>query len=272
MNTETLAGIDLDALSASLEAEIATADLEEAAHAAEQAADAAKAQAAAPAEDEEKPEPEELPAPAHVPGTMKELAGNVTPEAILLMTDAVNHEFDGRIAFEQSKPAVGPNLVANLETARKRMTSEAAVRVFCAIDLDPTFINREISAGKRFNVYALKEKVTDLIVGLSAGFMSDRRIICVLTSMFRFQDAGVPFTGITASAAISDKIKVDRKTGALLTRHTVAANTAPTQQSQVMNALETLGIVTSNRQKGENEVFTLTDTPQTRALKEVLMK
>jgi hypothetical protein len=37
-----------------------------------------------------------------------------------------------------------------------------------------------------------------------------------------------------------------------------------------MNALEVLGIATSNMMRGAAEVFTLTDTPQTRRLQQVL--
>jgi hypothetical protein len=270
MTTTSLDLNTLDALSASLDLDIEVAALEEAERAAEIAAQAAANPAPAQAPATPDAEPEELVMPSHVPGVLKDMASNITAQQITVMTDAVNAEFAGRIAFEQSMPTISSKMVPNLEAAQKRMTSESAVRAFCAMDIDPGFLNREVNTGTRFNVYAL-EKINDLVVGLTAGFVKNAINRAMLLSLFRFQEAGVPFTGSAAAAAVSDKIKIDRKTGALLTRHTASPSTAPTQKSQVMNSLQVLGIVTSNRLKGDNEVFTLTDTPQTRALKEALL-
>ena len=148
------------------------------------------------------------------------------------------------------------------------MATIGAAGLFLAMDIDPSFINREVSTGSRFNVYAF-QKVNDLIVALDGGFMQNAINKAIVTSLFNFRDAGIPFTGAAALAAASDKVKADRAMTKHLVRHTVSANTASTQKSSTMTALKTLGIVTNSGTRGA-EVWTLTDTPATRRLEEVV--
>jgi hypothetical protein len=161
-------------------------------------------------------------------------------------------------------------MIPNLEAEEKKMATIGAAGIFLAMDIDPSFINREVSTGSKFNVYAL-QKVNDLIVALDGGFMQNAINRAIVTSLFNFRDAGVPFTGQAALCAVSDKIKADRAITKHLVRHTVSANTASTQKSSTMTALKTLGIVTNSGPRGQ-EVWTLTDTPATRRLEEVVRK
>lgn len=251
---------------------------EQAQHAAEveAAAELAALEAAAiepdPGQTNEEPATEEveLEAVEHVPGDLKTLKTNFTPEEKQAKKDEIVTEFTERKEFEKAQPGLSSKMIPNLEAEEKKMATIGAAGIFLAMDIDPSFINREVSTGSKFNVYAL-QKVNDLIVALDGGFMQNAINRAIVQSLFNFRDAGIPFTGQAALCAVSDKIKADRAIAKHLVRHTVSANTASTQKSSTMTALKTLGIVTNSGPRGQ-EVWTLTDTPATRRLEEVVRK
>ncbi|OWZ90382.1 hypothetical protein B9J07_27740 [Sinorhizobium sp. LM21] len=213
-------------------------------------------------------DPADIDLPAHVPGDLKVMKGDFTLEQKETKKAEVVTEFTQRIAFEKAQPGCSSKMVPNLEAEQKKMATIGAAGLFLAMDIDPSFINREVSTGSRFNVYAF-QKVNDLIVALDGGFMQNAINRAIVTSLFNFRDAGIPFTGAAALAAASDKVKADRAMTKHLVRHTVSANTASTQKSSTMTALKTLGIVTNSGTRGA-EVWTLTDTPATRRLEQVV--
>ncbi|SCW95500.1 hypothetical protein [Ancylobacter rudongensis] len=224
-------------------------------------------EASAEAGDTEEPVPTEA---THVPGDLKEMMDAVPQEDVDIKIAATETEFSVRAAFEKAKNPSNLKMQQNLTAYGKRLASPIAAKVLCATDVDPEFLNREISNGSRFNVYAM-DKVADLVTALSGGVMQNAINRAITRSMFKFRAAGVPFTGIAAQAASSDKVKVDRKLAQLLIRHTVSAATAPTQTSSTMSALAVMGIV-RNTGSQKYPVYELTDTPQTRRLEEVLAK
>ncbi|NKL08407.1 hypothetical protein GFL39_26415 [Rhizobium leguminosarum bv. viciae] len=203
-----------------------------------------------------------------VEGVLKEMKAEFEPEAKEGKKAEIVMSFDDRIAFEKAQPGLSSKMIPNLEAEQKKMATIGAAGLFLAMDIDPGFINREVSTGSRFNVYAL-QKVNDLIVALDGGFMQNAINKAIVQSLFNFRDAGIPFTGNAALAAVSDKVKADRAITKHLVRHTVSANTASTQKSSTMTALKTLGIVENTGARG-NEVWTLTDTPATRRLEEIV--
>ena len=208
--------------------------------------------------------------PEHVPGDLKVMKNDFTIEEKQAKKDEIVAEFTERKDFERAQPGLSSKMIPNLEAEEKKMATIGAAGLFLAMDIDPSFINREVSTGSKFNVYAL-QKVNDLIVALDGGFMQNAINRAIVASLFNFRDAGIPFTGQAALCAVSDKIKADRAITKHLVRHTVSANTASTQKSSTMTALKTLGIVTNSGPRGQ-EVWTLTDTPATRRLEEVVRK
>lgn len=207
----------------------------------------------------------------HVAGVLKDLVSNLAPEALVVKQAEVIAAFESRLAFEEAQVSVSEKMRDNLKTASARLASPALASILSVLDIDMRFVNREVSRGSRFNVYAL-QKVVDLVAALSSGIMGNAVNRAVVTSMFMCKEAGMPFNGDLALAAVSDKIRIEPRFAKNLARHTVSQNTASTQKSSTMNALEVLGIATTNHLKGAAEIFTLTDTPQTRRLEEVLMR
>lgn len=265
-----IANLDLnniDALAAQAEAELE--ELRKLEEQEKQAKVKAKAKKKAKAEEKAPAIEDEAIVVPHVPGELKDLMSNV-PEAVLKQKQAeVIAAFETRIAFEQAQPSVSDKMIPNLKSCMASLASETGARLLAALDIDMGFVNREVAKGSRFNVYAL-QKVCDLVTAMTAGFMKNAVNRAVLKSMFTCRDNEVAFNGDLALAAVSDKIRIEPRFAKHLTRHTVSQNTASTQKSSTMNALEALGIATSNKQRGAAEVFTLTDTPQTRRLQEVL--
>lgn len=236
---------------------------------------AAQAAAEAPAQDQATEEPaeaqDELPVVEHVAGTIKEMVSNVTVEQREQKALELRTELQIRIDTETAKPAgITAKMLGVLERGQKELSAPGVAAIMHAMDIDSAFVNRSLRSGDHFNVYAL-DKIREILAGLGLGFIKNEVIRNVLISMFRFQKAGIPFNGDHLGGAISKQWKVDRKAAGLLSRHTMAPGTVSTQSSQMRNALQVLGIVTSNRRSGKDEIFTLTDTPQTRRLKEVLM-
>lgn len=248
--------------------ELNAAELAEAEAVIEAAAQDAGQADQAPVEAEATTDVAEIEPVAHVPGDLKVMKGNFTPEEKEQKKAEIVGEFTARKEFEKAQPTCSSKMIPNLEAEEKKMATIGAAGLFLAMDIDPSFINREVSTGSRFNVYAF-QKVNDLIVALDGGFMQNAINRAIVTSLFNFRDAGVPFTGVAALAAASDKVKVDRAMSKHLVRHTVSANTASTQKSSTMVALKTLGIVVNSGARGQ-EVWSLTDTPQTRRLEEVV--
>ncbi len=176
--------------------------------------------------------------------------------------------FDERAAFEATHSPANSSIQGKLKTYRKKMVLPGIAALTIAANIDPNFMNGSgNNANKRFNVYAI-DKLADLLHGLNSGHIKNAVNKAIVESLFRFQEAGVPFTGLAAQGAVSGNLKVDKDVAALLTRHTASPGTAPTQSSSTMNALAVLGAV-KNTGSAKFPIWQLTDAPVVERLKEV---
>lgn len=275
-------GFDMNALSALLET--STAELETSAEELAAAEDARKsdeellaqleaAEEAAnedQAEDEDDTEEEtaELDEVEHVEGDLDLMTEAVSADDVVAMAATVKFAFEDRADAERRKNPDNESIQKSLNKSRSKIAGNAAVAVLVATAIDPDFINRSISQGNSYNVYAI-DKFADIMSGLTGSGLKNAINIAVMKSMFKFRAAGVEFTGEMAKAAASQNIKVSASLNGLLTRHTVSPSTAPTQASSTMQALQTAGVVI-NKGSQKYPLYQLTDTPQTRKLQEVL--
>lgn len=173
---------------------------------------------------------------------------------------------DDRAAFEEVKNPDNDSIQKTLKKLNSALASPTAAAVIDVTGTPVDFMNQ--GGSNRYNVYAI-DKLADIVAGLSGGVMRNAINNAVTKSLFRFRAAGESFTGEMAKAAASDKIRIQGAIKAQLVRHTVSAQTAPTQASSTMQALQTLGIVV-NKGSVKHPVYELTDTPQTAKLKEIL--
>lgn len=216
------------------------------------------------AADDEMPE-----APVLDTRTLEEVVKDVTADQANDKIAEINAAFGSRQAFETLHNAANDSIQDKLKTENKRMALPGIAGLMVATHIDANIINREINAGKRFNIYAIG-KLTDILHGLNSGHFKNAINIAVMKSMFKFRAAGLKFDGIAVLGAASDKVKVDKAIAAVLVRHTVSASTAPTQSSSTMNALATIGAVV-NRGSVKFPIWELTNAPVTKKL-EALMK
>lgn len=197
----------------------------------------------------------------------EEIAKSFSNEDVQDTVARIGHELSERTHFEELTDPENANIHRTLKKVRGSLERSHAARVMLAACLSPSFINRTLMEGSRFNVYSL-DKVADIIDGLAGSYLANKINRAIVPSLFKVTDAGYPFSNETAKAAASDKIRVSPELERLLTRHTVSASTAPTQVSSTMNALEVLGIVKINGSR-KNATYQLLDTPQARHLRKV---
>ena len=174
--------------------------------------------------------------------------------------------FSARVAYETDKNPDNLNIHRTLRKTQAELSRESSQKVMLACGVDPSFIDRQLRDGARYNVYAI-DKVADLVSYLAGNVSLNRINNAVIRSLFRFEAAELDFTGEMAKAAASDKIRVEPRFRAHLTSHTVSASTAPTQASSTMQALVTLGVVKAEG-SSKNPTFRLTDSAATRYLRE----
>lgn len=215
-------------------------------------------------EDQATNEPEEVPALADV-------LSAISREDAEVMQRRVIASLDERDAFEASKKGDGHNILKTIKKARSKLAvSLDPARVLFAANVDPEFMNRELSDGNRYNVYAI-DKVQDFLnfLGGAKGELTNAINIACMKSLFAFKKAGTPFTLDYAKGAASKDYarSLDSAVQKLLISHTVAKTTAPTQSSSTMQALVTLGVVNAIGSR-KNPTYELANTSFTKALEE----
>ncbi len=198
--------------------------------------------------------------------TLANLIKAVTADQTATKIAEITNAFEARKAHEALTASANSSIQDKLVAYHKKMALPGIATLLVAIDVSPSFINRELTAGKRFNVYAI-DKTNDLLHGLNSGHFKNAINQAVLKSMFAFEKAKIAFDGQAALAAASDKVATKKELVPFLTRHTVDAGTAPTQSSSTMNALMAIGAV-KNTGSAKFPIWVLTGEPVTEKLRE----
>ena len=178
-------------------------------------------------------------------------------------------ELDARSAFETDKDS-GSNIQRTLKGVRQALfVTRDYSRAALACNVDPSFVNRMLHDGSRYNVYAIG-KYADVVKALITGSIGNKINKACIGAMFAVIDGGKTFSMDLAKAAASDKLTVESGYKTLMKghRHTVSASTAPTQASSTMQALHTLGIVEPHGSK-RNPEYRLTASPAVQQLREI---
>lgn len=177
--------------------------------------------------------------------------------------------FDDREAFETLHSPANTEKLKKLRGYRAKMVLPGIAALAVATSLDPNFMNGfGTSEKQRFNIYAI-DKMADLLHGLNSGHIQKAVNRCIVASLFALDKAEITITNDIADAAVSANIKVSKELDAIMTRHTAAPGTAPTQRSSTMSALALLGVV-KNTGSSKRPVWQLTESAATIRLKEVI--
>lgn len=189
--------------------------------------------------------------------------------AMMMRTSAA---FDERAAFEKTKNAANDNIQKTIAKVRKEFQGPMVAACMVALELEPRFINASERIGSRRNVYGL-EKIGDLLRSLATSKLKNQVNVAVVRSMVLMEKAGLAFNSKRALAATSAQFALDPEAVAVMggVRHTVSPNTASTQMSSTMTALQEIGAVV-NVGTEHNQVFQFTNAPVVERLKEVFGK
>jgi hypothetical protein len=199
----------------------------------------------------------------------------LVPEEIVNATVvAIADEVDQRSRDETvraiSEGKDDKNIQGTIKKIRAQLVTKRAAKLMCAIRVEPNFINRVVHTGSAYNVYALG-KLSDVVFGVTDGQVANAINIACMKSLFAFSKLGIAFTMECAKGAASKQYawKIDAAVRKHLISHTVSTSTAPTQASSTMQALVTLGVVSTNG-AGKNPTYTLLDTPIAHKLEAML--
>jgi len=165
--------------------------------------------------------------------------------------DSLNAALDARASYERSKNSDNSSIQDTLESMRKSMTHADIAGTLQAANVDPSFINRSERSNNRYNVYAA-QKVDNAARAAKSVAELNHYSLAILKVAVALEKSETKLTHKDAVAACSLSVKhSEAKREAVIkslryAKH-VAANTASTQASSSINALQTLNILSESR-------------------------
>jgi hypothetical protein len=163
---------------------------------------------------------------------------------------ALNAALDSRQAYETSK-SCADSMTANIAALRKSVTHSDIATVLLTANVDAEFINRSERSNNRYNIYAA-QKVDNAARAVKNVATLNHYTLACLRVAIAFEADASKLTHKDAVSACSASVKhSDAKREKIIkslryASH-VAANTASTQASSSINALQSLNILSETR-------------------------
>lgn len=188
--------------------------------------------------------------------------------------NAFEQAISERAAFEASKSAENTNMQRTLETLAKSVAHERIAELLTASNVDAQFINRAERSNARYNVYAA-EKVVNVARTLAKVASLNHYTLAVLRTAIALEASDSHLTHKDAVCACSASVKHTSKERESLISKTrfakhVSANTASTQSSSSINALQTCNVLQESRDAANIVTYSLCDNDVTRQLREIV--
>ena len=174
------------------------------------------------------------------------------------MIASINAQFDVRVSYETEKNAENDSIKLALTRHRKSMTHERVAQMMIESNVDVTFINRQERMNARYNEKSI-EKVANIARFLASADRLNHYTNAILKSAIALTDANLSLTHTDACAACSSDAKVsDKRKSKLITHYcnVVAANTASTQSSSSINALQMFHLLVEKRDDHNKIAYT----------------
>lgn len=185
--------------------------------------------------------------------------------------NAYQNAIETRIAYEQDKCASNDTIVKTLRDLQKNVSHDAIASVLAASNVDAEFINRQERVNARFNVYSA-EKVVNIARNVAKVATLNHYTRAIVATALALEAQDKRLTHRDAVCACSANVKhTDSKRESVLksmryAKH-ISANTARTQASSSLNALQVFDIVRESRDESNAATFTLNrENDATRAL------
>jgi hypothetical protein len=165
-----------------------------------------------------------------------------------------------RKAYEVEKNAQCESILLKLNNLRDNMTHET-IAEFCAkTHLNANFINRQERKNARFNIYSA-DKVANIARASVKAAMLNHYTLAIIRAALALESADLIMTQRDAESACSLDLSTDKEREKLIKsckyQRNVAANTASTQASSSINALQEYSVLIETRDTSNNRVYKL---------------
>jgi hypothetical protein len=176
---------------------------------------------------------------------------------------ALNTAFDNRASYEATKASDNDSIQSVLKSLRNDMTHEHVANVLMQSNVSAEFINRQERVNNRYNVYAAQKvdnaaRASINVEALNHYSLAILRVACALKTISH-KDA---VAACSASVKHTDAAR-ERVIKSLRYAKHVAQNTATTQSSSSINALQTLNILSESRDDANNVVYSINESSAT---------
>jgi hypothetical protein len=158
---------------------------------------------------------------------------------------------DSRAAYELAKNAENASMQATIKDLRKSVDHDAIASAMLASNVDAQFINRAERSNNRYNVYAA-EKVVNVARYLAKAATLNHYSLAIVKAAIALQASDLLLTHADAVCVCSKDAKhKDAKRAKIVKsahydKH-VSSNTASTQSSSSINALQTFNVLIEKR-------------------------
>lgn len=166
-----------------------------------------------------------------------------------------------RAEFERDKNSANDSIQSTLDALCKSVSHDAIYSLLVASNVDVDFINRNERVNAKYNVYAA-EKVANVAHALAKTRALNHYTLAILRTCDALERSELVLTHKDAALACSASIKHnDSKREKILAKaryakHT-AANTAATQSSSSINALQTFNVLRESRDAANVVTYSL---------------
>jgi hypothetical protein len=173
----------------------------------------------------------------------------------------LNSALDARASYEHDKSAANDSIQTCIAALRKSVTHVDIASVLLSCDVDSNFINRSERSNNRYNVYAA-QKVDNVARAVKSVAELNHYSLAILRVALAVEKIDSKLSHKDAVAACSASVKhSDAKRESIIkslryAKH-VAANTASTQSSSSINALQTCHILSEARDAANNIVYSV---------------
>jgi hypothetical protein len=169
---------------------------------------------------------------------------------------------ESRAAYELSKNAANDSIQTVLKSLCKDLTHEHVASVLMQNAVSADFVNRQERVNNRYNVYAAQKVDNAARAALSVEALNHYslailRVACALR-VISHKDA---VAACSASVKHSDAAR-ERVIKSLRYAKHVASNTATTQSSSSINALQTLNVLSESRDASNNVVYSINESSE----------
>jgi hypothetical protein len=189
-----------------------------------------------------------------------------TPEQVTEYRATLLSAIDARATHEATKNAENTSMQATLAQLRKSVDHDAIAWVMLASNVNANFINTAERVSNRFNVYSA-EKVVNVARAIAKVATLNHYTLAVFKTAIALTKIDSALSHKDAACACSMSVKhTDSKREAVIksaryAKH-VAANTASTQSSSSINALQACNVLTETRDAANVVTYTLNTTSE----------